>query len=95
MSTWLYLVCQDHNPPIVADDESGQHLYDLPQIRADVADRASVVEQYWAGEFDRTDGHDLDYFRRHTGRFLSAHRECAIGIRDEYGRDHSLTEADE
>ena len=88
MSTWLYLVCEDHNPPIRADDESGQHLYDLPQIRADLADRASVIEQWEHDEFD-VDG---DYFRRHTARFLAGHRECAISIRDEYGQAHALTD---
>ena len=88
MSTWLYLVCEDHNPPIVADDESGQHLYDLPQIRADVADRASVIEAWEHDEFD-VEG---DYFRRQSARFLSRHRACSIAICDEYGRAHALTE---
>ena len=31
MSTYLYLVCLDHTPPLRAASESGQHLYDLPQ----------------------------------------------------------------
>ena len=29
MSTWLYLECLDHDPPLTADEEPGQHLYDL------------------------------------------------------------------
>lgn len=45
MSTYLYLACLDHDPPLFADDESGQHLYDLPQIRADIARRAEMVAQ--------------------------------------------------
>lgn len=31
MSTYIYLLCRDHNPAIQADGESGQHLTDLPQ----------------------------------------------------------------
>lgn len=44
MSTYLYLVCESHTPPIVADDESGQHLYDLPQIRSDLANRDLIAK---------------------------------------------------
>ena len=40
MSTWIYLECADHDPPISADGESGQHLYDLPDIREDIRRRA-------------------------------------------------------
>ena len=34
MSTWLYLRCESHDPPLKNDVESGQHLYDLEQIWA-------------------------------------------------------------
>ena len=43
MSTYLYLRCEDHDPPLVAREESGQHLYDLPTIRADIADEVEVA----------------------------------------------------
>lgn len=33
MSTYIYLLCRDHDPAIQADGESGQHLTDLPQHR--------------------------------------------------------------
>ena len=36
MSTWLYLRCESHDPPLENDGESGQHLYDLEQIWADI-----------------------------------------------------------
>lgn len=39
MSTYIYLLCRDHNPAIQADGESGQHLTDLPQLRQDIANR--------------------------------------------------------
>ena len=37
--------CLDHDPPLKADGESGQHLYDLPQIRKDIRRRASLPSQ--------------------------------------------------
>ena len=64
MSTYVYLVCLDHNPPLIADDESGQHLYDLPQIRKDIADRDLIVAAFKAEVFDGS-----NYFRRATARF--------------------------
>ena len=43
MSTYLYLRCESHNPPIENDDESGQHLYDLEQIWADLDNRDRIL----------------------------------------------------
>lgn len=86
MSTWLYLRCEDHTPPLMADDESGQHLHDLPQIRADIATRDALVAAIKGGlTVD-------DYFRRHTARFLLRHPKCRLSIQDEYGVEHALTE---
>lgn len=86
MSTYVYLECLDHDPPLSADDESGQHLSDLPQIRADLADRERVVASI-------RDGWDPgDYFRNNTARFLASHKKCRIGIRDEYGDEHPPVE---
>ena len=80
MSTYLYLKCLDHDPPLLAEAESGQHLYDLAQIREDIACRAALVGvKRW----------DLGYFRAHTARFLNQHQGCRIGIEDEYGRDYT------
>lgn len=45
MSTWMYLTCDSHTPPILSDDV-GQHLYDLPAIVMAVRHRAEVV-QLW------------------------------------------------
>lgn len=85
MSTWFYLRCDDHDPPMLADDESGQHTYDLPQIRADIAER-----DYLARLYGDTYGEGLDYFRKHTARFLAAHPKCRIAIEDEYGHEHPI-----
>lgn len=86
MSTYLYLTCLDHDPPLLANEESGQHLYDLPQIRDDIARRELWVKQSDSGYID------LGYFRNHTIDFLCAHRSCRIGITDEYGDKHPVVE---
>lgn len=87
MSTYLYLVCKDHAPELWAFDESGQHLSDLPQIQADIADRAAIVQKVREEEFAK------NYFRRNTERFLIEHPTCRLGIQDEYRRDHPIEDA--
>ena len=84
MSTWIYLECADHDPPISADGESGQHLYDLPDIREDIRRRAE-----WTPERVDECG-DAHWFRRNSRRFLAQHPRCRIVIRDEYGREHPI-----
>ena len=86
MSTWIYLECLDHNPPLQAEDESGQHLYNLTQIRADLTDRDRIVAN------TNDDIWPENYFRRHTARFLTNHPKCRIGIRDEYGKEYPTTD---
>lgn len=85
MSTYFYLECLDHDPPLRAEAESGQHLYDLPQIRADVRNRDALILAWEVGW-----QHD-HHFRRNTVTFLAAHPKCRIGIRDEYGDEHPTT----
>lgn len=92
MSTYLYLECLDHDPPLRSDGEVGQHLYDLPQIRRDIASRDELVAHFKASGEVPDFGH---HFRSNTTRFLLQHPKCRIGIRDEYGNDHAITEGDE
>lgn len=82
MSTYLYLRCESHNPPLENGDESGQHLYDLEQIWADLDNRDRIAA---AWNDDMTPD---DHFRHHTARFLAAHPHCQIGVVDEYGDTH-------
>lgn len=89
MSTYLHLMCLDHDPPLVAEGESGQHLTDLPQIRADIAARETLVAS--ASTWENWTTVD-QYFRRNTVRFLAQHQKCRIGIQDEYGVTHSVTD---
>lgn len=87
MSTWIYLRCDHHDEPIMAEEESGQHLYDLPQLRFDWLNR-----KHWLAYIERfpdalTRNWDhLSYFQRNTFRFLRDHADCGTPtIRSEYG----------
>ena len=88
MSTWIYLECLDHDPPIRAEGESGQHLSDLPGTRRMVANRDELIRAVAVFDGQLPDG----YFERHTMRFLMAHPKCRLRIVDEYEREHPLTE---
>jgi hypothetical protein len=95
MSTYLHLVCMGHNPPLVAEQESGQHLYELPRIRADIEMRTELVRKYRGedGTFGMFNLHDIvGYFSANSAKFLSEHEECVIGIRDEYGVNYPIKE---
>ena len=84
-STYIYLTCRDHSPVIWADGESGRHLTDLPQLRQDIANRGAIVyalHLYPSGS----------RYRHNTTLFLAAHPHCNLGIVDEYGREHPITE---
>ena len=86
MSTYLYLVCENHDPPLVSEDEVGQHLYDLPSIRDWIAaDRDNLPD--WWDLWNPANGGD-DYFGARACKFLDQHRTCNIGIVDEYGVSH-------
>ncbi len=86
MSTYVYLACLEHTPPLVADEESEQHLT-LDAIRADLANRDLILKAVEAGYRVSAD----DYFRDHTVGFLVQHPRCRIGIRDEHGRWYATT----
>ena len=90
MSTYIYLTCRDHSPVIQADDESGQHLSDLPQLRQDIANRDAIVHA-----MQELDLYPYDRYRRNTARFLAAHPHCSLGIVDEYGNEHPIEEESE
>lgn len=85
MSTYLYLVCVDHDPPLKSADEVGQHLTDLPTVRAVLANRHSDSMQ-------RT---FADRYADAASRFLNDHPKCNVRIRDEYGREHPTTTPEE
>lgn len=84
MSTRIFLECLDHDPPLQSDSESGQHLYDLPTIRADVRDRDALARLWDEGAIS------WGSFHGNSAKFLAEHKQCRIGIRDEYGVEHPL-----
>lgn len=94
MSTWMYLKCINHDPPILADEESGQHHYDLPRIREEIANRADLVRRLTDGDlpYDNS-SHYGNYFPRNSARFLRHHPHCEIRIESEYGIDETDTPA--
>lgn len=83
MSNYLYLQCTDHEPPINSDDESGQHLYEIEQIREDITNRDQLINAAQLGM--TTDNRH----RNNTLRFLTRHPKCNIQIIDEYGHNHT------
>jgi hypothetical protein len=88
MSTYVYLECLDHDPPLTSNGEVGQHLSDLPQVRKMIAQREAIVA------IMRTDA-PINYehhFDSNTAWFLYRHPECNIGIVDEYDRRYPAVE---
>lgn len=93
MSTYMHLVCEDHDPPLLSEDEVGQHHYDLPTIRAWIhRDRTTLPnpDNLWNYTFG-----GVDYFGSRAVRFLQHHPRCRIGIRDEYGVAHPTEDPDD
>lgn len=95
MSTWLYLECRSHDPVLTSDAEVGQHTYDLPDIRKRLADRDRLVQLVAQMEAADLDPYAVaDRYYVNTLSFIARHPKCDIGVRDEYGNDHPLTEED-
>ena len=94
MSTWLFLRCDAHDPPLLSRAEVGQHLYDLPRVRAWLADPGSLRDpdqiegEHWAGWPSCE-----PFWEMVTARFLASHPHCPISIQDEHGETHSPKEA--
>lgn len=89
MSTYIYLRCDSHTPPLVADGHSGCHLSDLDQIFRDIEDREQIVAAW------NDDMRPLGPFRYATAAFLAQHPNCQITVVDEYGVTHTPEEVGE
>lgn len=94
MSTWLYLRCTTHTPPLVNDGESGQHLSDLPTIWNQLRDRATVIAE-WAAHRENPEKMMSDppfehHYARNTAAFLTQHPDCDVDVVDEYGTTHPV-----
>ena len=84
MSTYLYLECHAHQPPITSDGEVGQHLYDLPAIREYIKHRAALAEVLYL------DGVNMTSYASAAASFLKQHPNCPLRIGDEYGETHAV-----
>ena len=87
MSTWIYLQCDSHTPPLSSDGEVGQHLYDLPDIRRHIKNRE--LYRYMAGQDLMIDTQG-NHYAGNAFRFLNSHPDCDVSICAEYGRPHPL-----
>jgi hypothetical protein len=83
MSTWVYFACLDHDPPLRADQESGQHNEWEP-MRTLLAERDSLLDLVHA---DVLDAYGLnDRWTSNGLRFFQQHPRCRLACVDEYGR---------
>ena len=87
MGTYLYLVCEDHDPRLFSHDEVAQHVHEreLDKVRRWVADREEIVrarkQEYL--------GYD-DYFLNHAVTFFMQHTKCRISAEDEEGKRYKM-----
>ena len=88
MSTYIYLECLDHDPPMTSDGEVGQHTYDLPDVRKMIANRETIVKMMSLDLPFQWDSH----FDSNTAYFLAAHPTCRLRIYDEYGGEYDIEE---
>lgn len=80
MSTYLYLECKDHDPPLTSNGEVGQHTYDLDDIRRLLLQREAIVNL-----MNSDAPMDWDsQFSSNAAWFLKSHPKCNIEI----GRAH-------
>lgn len=84
MSTYLYLQCLDHDPPLRSDGEVGQHTYDLPTIRNYIKQRNALAQEYMEMVWPQANTAEGQW-RRSAAAFFAEHKWCSIGIIDEYG----------
>lgn len=94
MSTYLYLQCNSHNPPLQSPHEVGQHLRDLPRIREEINWRQILYRAHQNGYL----GYESDYGSQFTNTlrtFLIQHPHCSLRIVDEYGDTHPLDSKEE
>lgn len=83
MSTYWYVECLDHDPPIRSDEEVEQHTHGLPKIDALIS-RADEIRAYPEDVRDAISD-AFGYFERNAYRFLVQHPKCSLRYCNEYG----------
>lgn len=92
MSTYLYLVCDEHDPPLLSADEVTQHTNkdgELDKIRGWVANRAELIRL----RKEQDDSTYSDYFQTHAITFLVQHPKCHLSAVDEHGEKYEVMRA--
>jgi hypothetical protein len=84
VSTWVYFACLDHDPPIRADSESGQHN-EFAAMRALLASREAVLAGVAAlGPWVSIETGDR--YKDNGLAFFAQHPRCRLACVDEYDR---------
>ena len=88
MSTYHYLECANHNPPLLSDDEVEQHrdTETLKKVRELVRDRANIVPLLREEKINYPD----DYFLKNALKFLVSHEHCKVNLVTEYNEREEL-----
>ena len=73
MSTWWYLECASHEPPIRSEDAVEQHTHGLTAIRKAI--REAVID----------DPRVMTRYESNAARFVLQHPHCALCFVSEYG----------
>jgi hypothetical protein len=84
MSTYMYLQCLEHDPPLRSNGEVGQHAYDLKDIRKYIANREAICALLEADIPIGNSGVGT-FWANNASWFLYEHQKCEIGIINEYG----------
>ena len=83
MSTYWYLECLDHDPPLISEFEVEQHTSGLDSIRKLIARREQIVAL--------PDFTSNGYFDLRAVRFIRQHPTCRLQFRNEYGDVEPVT----
>lgn len=86
MSTYLYLQCLEHDPPISSDGEVGQHLYDLDDVKKLYVNRELLIQMQ---KQDLPITWDSN-FQSNASRFFCQHPNCTVQVVTEYGDVYPL-----
>ena len=78
MSTYWYIECLNHTPPLSSADEVEQHTRGLDPIRTLIESRP--VDPNWHEHSSH-----LQYFETHADRLHPQHPDCRLQLVNEYG----------
>lgn len=84
MSTYWYLECLDHDPPLQSAEEISQHTDDEYHRRAVQLVNERPLDPEWENTYWQS-GSASTYFEAHARRFLVDHPKCNVGFFNEYG----------